>query len=123
MTSQYIYNLHVIAPNLIAQNLSDASYGLCPDIGENNVNIQLNELGDESEPSHFGFSAPVTQNHIDALFGAGLGSIPGVRWARTDRTDGLIKRYDNENPEYVLFTFNDLLNENNLKIRTPDSIY
>ncbi|TXH18163.1 MAG: hypothetical protein E6R03_02635, partial [Hyphomicrobiaceae bacterium] len=86
MATQYIYLLHVVAPDGIAQQLSALSYQFCPDVGENNVGLPLNASGDDAAASHFGFSAPVTQAHIDALFGAGLGVTPGVKWARTNRS-------------------------------------
>ena len=118
MASQYVYYLHVIAPNGIAQQLSAEAYMLCPDVGENNVSDPLNKNGDEAEPTHFGFSAPVTQTHIDALFGAGLGIIPGVLWARTDRRGLLQKRYDDENPAPIRYSFNDLMQELGVKRQT-----
>lgn len=121
--TKYIYDLHVIIPSQIAANVSNAAYLICPDIGPNNINIPLNELGDSADANHYGFSAPVTQQHVDALVAAGLTNNPAIIWARTDRSGMLIKRYDDESPESVLFTFDDLLNENNLKLRTQDSIY
>lgn len=117
MATQYIYLLHVVAPDGIAQQLSALSYQLCPDVGENNVGLPLNASGDDAAASHFGFSAPVTQAHIDALFGAGLGVTPGVKWARTNRSGVLEKRWDNETPEAVQYSFADLLAECGLKLR------
>ena len=109
--SNYIYQLHVIAPDGVAQQLSAAAFALCPDVGENNVSQPLNANGDDAEATHFGFSAPVTQAHIDALFGAGLGSTSGILWVRTDRKGLLQKRYDDENPLPIIYSFNDLMRE------------
>lgn len=118
MTSTYIYQLFVIAPDGTAQQLSSMSYALCPDAGPDNVNLALNASGDDAPATHYAFSAPVNQSHIDALFGAGLGETPGILWARTDRSGILQKRHDNESPDPVLFTLDDLLAEAGLKLRT-----
>lgn len=117
MPSEYIYNLHVIAPDGVAQQISALAYQLCSDVGENNVNTPLNANGDDATPTHYSFSQCVTQQHIDALFGAGLGVTPGVKWARTDRDGMLQKRWDNETPAPVLYSFDYLLNECGLKLR------
>lgn len=116
MTS-YIYQLFVIAPDGIAQALSTEAYSLCPDVGPNNVNLALNTLGDSSEATHYAFSAPVKQEHIDALFDAGLGDTPEILWARTDRNGILQKRHDNESPAPISFSFEDLLDEAGLKLQ------
>ena len=115
--SNYIYRLHVIAVDGVAQQLSVAAFALCRDVGPNNVSQPLNANGDDAEATHFGFSAPVTQAHIDALFGAGLGETPGVLWARTDRGGLLQKRHDSEEPLPEPFTFEDLMGEAGLKRR------
>lgn len=118
--TKYIHLLHVVAPDGVAQQLSKLSYHLCNDVGPNNVSLPLNTSGDDAEPTHFAFSAPVTQEHIDALFGAGLGNTPGVKWAQTDRSGLLEKRWDNETPEAMQYSFDDLLNECGLKLRVVE---
>lgn len=115
--TQYIYHLYVIATTQVAAQLSAAAYALCPDVGDNNVNTELNVNGDDAAATYLMFSAPVTQAHIDALFGAGLGNTPGVKWWRTDRDGVLQKRYDDENPSPVQFTLDDALAECGLKLR------
>jgi len=119
MPSQYIYELHVIAPDGTAQQLWALAYQLCNDVGENNVSTPLVPVGgaDDATATHYGFSAPVKQTHIDALFGAGLGVTPGVKWARTDRDGVLQKRWDNETPTPVQYGFSELLAEAGLKLR------
>ncbi len=119
MPSQYIYELHVIAPDGIAQQLSALAYHLCSDVGPNNVSTPLVPVGgaDDAAATHFCFSAPVKQSHVDALFGAGLGVTPGVKWARTDRDGILQKRWDNETPTPVPYSRDDLLAEAGLKLR------
>lgn len=119
MPTSYIFLLHVIAPLGVAQALSDAAFALCPDVGPNNVSAPLvpSDGPDDAEATHYGFSSPVTQQHIDALFGAELGGTPGVVWARTDRSGTLQKRWDNETPEPVPYTMMDLLFEAGLKPR------
>lgn len=122
MATKYIYLLHVVAPDGVAQQLSAAAFALCPDVGQNNVSIPLNVNGDDADASHHAFSAPVTQQHIDALFGAGLGVTPGVKWARTNRDGVLEKRWDDEAPAPVQYGFNDLLNECGLKLRVENVV-
>lgn len=119
MPTQYIYLLHVVAPDGVAQQLSALAYQLCEDVGPDNVSIPLVPAAgdDDATPSHFGFSQCVKQTHIDALFGAGLGDTPGVKWARTDRDGVLQKRWDNETPTPVQYGFSELLAEAGLKLR------
>lgn len=120
----YIYKLFVIAPNGVSQAISEMvcssifpRTGLCVDAGPNNVNIGLVPINgeDDAEITHYGFSAPVTQAHIDVLFGAGIGSNPMIKWARTDRDGNLQKRWDNETPESIKYDMDDLLIEAGLK--------
>lgn len=119
MPTQYIYLLHVTAPDRTAQQLSALAYQLCPDVGPNNVSIPLVPVGgaNDAAETHYAFSQCVKQTHVDALFGAGLGVTPGVKWARTDRDGILQKRWDNETPEAVPYSFADLLAEAGLKLR------
>ena len=119
MPTQYIYLLHVTAPDGTAQQLSALAYQLCSDVGPGNVSIPLVPVAgaDDATPTHYGFSQCVTQAHIDALFGAGLGVTPGVKWARTDRDGVLQKRWDNETPTPVQYGFSELLAEAGLKLR------
>jgi len=119
MATQYVFMLHVVAPNGVAQAISDAAFALCPDVGPNNVSTPIvsSDGADDAEPTHFGFSAPVKQSHIDALFGAGLGVTPGVRWWRTDRAGVLQKQWDDETPEPVAFGAADALAAMGLKRR------
>lgn len=117
MATKYIHQLTVICNPTTALQLSSYAYALCPDVGENNVSTELNANGDDAAATYMLFSAPVTQAHIDALFGAGLGVTPGVRWWRTDRSGVLEKRYDNETPTPVQFTLDDALAECGLKLR------
>ena len=123
MIGDYPYLLHVVAPYGVAHQLSALAYSLCPDVGENNVGTALNASGDDATATHFSFSNPVSQEHVDALFGAGLGVIPGVKWARTDRSGLLQKRDGNESPNPAPYSFDDLLRECGLKLlREPLTI-
>lgn len=123
MPSQYIYQLHVVAPDQVAQQLSAAAYALSPDVGENNVSTELVPANGDAaaEATALCFSAPVTQQHIDVLFGAGLSSTPGVHWWRTDRDGMLQKRWDNDTPDPTQFTFANALAEEGLQLRVVPS--
>lgn len=115
--------LHVTAPDGVAQQLSAMAYQLCPDVGPNNVSIPLVTIAgaDDAAATQFGFSQCVTQSHVNALFGAGLGTTPGVKWARTDR-DGVLQKWSKEEPppENLKYSFDDLLAEAGLKLRVVE---
>ena len=122
MPTEYIHQLYVIAPPATAAQLSAAAYALCPDVGPDNVSTELVPADgpDDAEATMLCFSAPVTQQHIDALFGAGLGQTPGILWWRTTRGGVLEKRHDNENPAPVAFAFADAMSEAGVKLRVEN---
>lgn len=116
---KYPFMLFIIAPIEMAQAISDQVQSLIPDIGPNNVDtplIPLNGL-DDAEPTHACFLKPVRQSDIDTLFNQGLGTTPGLIWARTDRAGNLQKTNESEEPTPRKLTASTFLEENGLRIK------
>jgi hypothetical protein len=115
--SRFPHKLMVVSPVPLASALSAAAHQLCPDIGPNNLSLELVPIDgpDDAEPTHKAFHQRVTPIHVERL--AGIGSTPGVKWARTNGAGRLEKRHDDEAPDPVVLSFADFLAENGLKQR------
>lgn len=113
MTTEYIYRLHVICRDAaVAAQLSSLVYQQFPEVGPNNVGTPLVPVGgvDNATATAWEFNAPVRQEYIDwlATLIANTQLPSGVLWwVRSDRSDNLQKRHDDENPTPRVFTVDD----------------
>ena len=125
-TTAYTHQLHVVVySKALADQLSAEVFAAFPEVGPNNVACELvaANADEKSTVTAWEFSAPVKPQYIEWLDNR-IKQLPPkakslIKWWRKDRSGMLQKRWDNETPEAVAYSFADLLAECGLKLRTP----
>lgn len=124
MATKYIHHLHIIAPSnkgeyegSVAQFISQEFEKACPDVGPRNVSVPVNADGDDAPPTHFMFSSPIEQKHLDAIEALGLHKLDGVKYWLSDRAGDLKEKFDAANPAKATISDASVMVEAGLKLR------